>query len=126
MPALMASSPTVNYWPFIGALLWLVPPLVMAVRMTREQMKYVRLYHERADPSVPTPEQMFQSYNLQPWRVPFEGVPNSLRLLHIFRTRQTDPELERARRRILRLWWFAMAWGTVGMAFPIIFSSFPS
>lgn len=109
------------FW--LGALLWVGSCMALGIRTVRAQRAYVRLYRERHRIDLPLTDEVADRYLCQPWRYYVEGWGLAWRRLKILWERQTDPELEAARRRAVGLWRVTIAVAWLGALLPILFST---
>src|SRR5215213_2023254 len=79
----------------------LAPWLVLMVLITRAQRDYIRRYREARGLHIPLSEEI---------RSVREGWAATWTKLRIYQERQSDAELEQARRRVTRLQWLAVAY----------------
>lgn len=100
---------------WVGMLLWMVPTFGIGIWLQLEQLRFVRLYRRINGVEL-------LPWMREPWRAPVEGVPTGIRGIRILMQRQENPELERLRRRVIRLIIFMVVYAGVGLAFPIAFS----
>lgn len=114
LPPLVAAATTEPGSPYfaLGGALWLIPYLGLCWWRYRTQLVFVQLYRARYPVQLSLPEE--DDYAPSPkyaWRL--------LRLLH---DPVTDPIVESARRRVLRIHRLAITYGCVGIMFPFLFS----
>lgn len=107
-------------WPScLGLIIWLGGFAASALWWTQAHNRYLRLLQERRVLRMPaTPDNALAWGN--PSLVRWGLTPRNMRqLLNLFRERQADPELERARREDLHRYVVTMAVGVGGILVPV-------
>lgn len=99
----------------LGLVLYAVLFLGTAMWMTQAQQIYLRLYQERGQERVP-----MLTENTDPWQFAANPFRLTWRSVRIVWTRQQDPELEQARRHVVRRLWLTVAVMFLGLAIPFV------
>lgn len=91
--------------------------------MIRVQREYIALYRAIRGDNLPVPDDhLLERYGAEPWQLPYQSFRDSGRLWRIVWEVQSDARLERARQRVVHRWWMTVAFGTLGVALPVILS----
>lgn len=97
----------------LGGLLWLLPSLALTWWRTLAQRTFIRLYREAYRVDLPLPAELGT----------LPGPTYIWRVLRLLREVQSDPALEKARRRVLLRQRLMIGYGCVGVLFPMLFST---
>lgn len=116
---ILAAQNAAQPGPFLlGALFWLGPVLGFGLCMARAQQRYLQLYRTVRGGDLRLPGESTE--HLQNW--PSGWLRLSWKLYNVIWEPQSNPELEAARRRVVRYWRLAVLWGVIGVVLPIAFS----
>lgn len=77
--------------------------------MAYAQMTYFRMYRAKKDPTLLTTSELGTRWTANPWLFYRDIWGVTSRKLDVLDELQTDPELERARQRVGRLFWIVCA-----------------